>query len=66
MARYETPDLVDLNESAVGYGGSCGTGSNASFACMSTGNRAIGGCHTGNSAGNWCDTGGSGAVNPGT
>ena len=65
MARYETPDLVDLNESAIGYGGSCASGSNASWGC-GTGNRATTGCHTGSSAGSACYPGTSGAVNPGT
>ncbi len=62
MVRYETPALVDLNESAIGFGASCGGGSNATWACMPTGNRATGGCDTGSSDGSWCDAGISGAV----
>ncbi len=65
MVRYETPDLIDLNESAVGYGATCATfGSNASFGCNPTGNRAATGCIAGSSAGNWCDTGASGNPRP--
>ncbi len=62
VARYETSELIDLNESAIGYGASCGPGSNATWACMPTGNLASGVCHTGGTADSGCNPGIFGAI----
>ena len=66
MGRYEAPELIDLNESAIGLGAnSCAGGSNPVWGCLA-GNRAGTGCEVGNTAVSYCQTGGSGGTKPGT
>ncbi|MEN6343336.1 MAG: hypothetical protein ABFC89_12360 [Methanospirillum sp.] len=60
--RYETPALIDLNESAKGYGGTCGHGSHATWGCTLFGSLATTGCGTGSTDRSWCNPGQSGAV----
>lgn len=60
MVKYATPDLIDLSDSAIGYGANCDPGSAPTGSCNPTGYAASPNCDGGQSAtGNCAPTGGS-------
>lgn len=54
MVDYAAPDLIDLNDSAFGYGGpgvaSCHANGSSATDCKTYGNQAVQNCNTGSTA----------------